>query len=38
MEIFSMVVLGGEYVMTYCWHPGGAYSLLPYLFINRYSI
>ena len=22
METFCMVVLGGEYVMTYCWRPG----------------
>ena len=22
METFSMVVLGGEYVTTYCWRPG----------------
>ena len=22
METFCMVVLGGEYVTTYCWHPG----------------
>ena len=21
METFSMVVLGGEYVTTYCWRP-----------------
>ena len=28
METFCMVVLGGEYVTTYCWRSGGAYSLI----------
>ena len=29
-KTFCMVVFGREYVTTYCWHQGGAYSFLNY--------